>query len=650
MAQKHFILIIATALAVLSSCNGCEEELVKVCPPPVSCIINTDDIVETNTNITKLHTEKGECSLGRTECDEDMNLLCVGYIKPILEECNKKDDDCDGLIDNGISWDNDGDGYNSMSSCLNPSDCDDNNLQVYPHHIELCDGIDNNCDTIIDDIEPVECWTGSEDAILDGTTLCETGLMECIDGAMTNCEGQVLDELEYCDGQDNDCNGTIDDNVVELTTIYQRTCGPNWEVGLCRYGTEYCIEGDLKCFDAVLPANEVCNNLDDNCDGRRDEELYQPCESICGPGLETCVNGQFTNCDAMQPSIELCDSIDNDCDGEIDEGCLCVLDDTQVCREDIYDADGNLVNCGYGIQTCDMFGMWGICIYQGIELEICDNWDNDCDGTVDMITSMCGNNPNLHGVGECRLGTTTCEEGEWGTCVGEIDPTEEICDGLDNDCDGEIDEELDPHDKVDMIFVIDISGSMCPYIIALYQGITTYISDFEESEHRFGLITHPQMGQPTGTGQHGAAKVLTPSSMVGAASFANLLSSLACNGAGGEKTTDVILAVADPLNPLFIPWRSDAYPYVISISDEGEQTHFSSNLEPSDIGILASTCAIGSCEPGDHIELFFIDAVHYLHGWLPACYNDQDRVINIDPADGSRYTEILKGIFTDVCF
>ena len=407
--------------------------------------------------------------MGRLLANEDMEVICVGYVKPALEECNEKDDDCDGLIDNGISWDKDGDGFNSLSSCLYPTDCDDSNDKVHPEHQEICDGIDNNCDTQVDDLEPVECWTGSVDAILDGTTPCQTGMMECADGEWSRCLGQVLDGHEVCDGLDNNCDGVVDDDPIELENPIQRLCGYN-DVGICAYGLEYCVEGDIKCFDAVMPQNEICNDLDDDCDGARDENLFQPCESICGMGMEKCIGGRWGFCDAPQPSVELCDSIDNDCDGEIDEGCLCIKDDTQVCREDIYDTEGNLVNCGYGIQVCDEWGIWGPCIYQGIEPEICDNWDNDCDGQIDGIVSMCGNNPNLHGIGQCLLGTTSCEAGEWGNCVGEVEPEEEVCDGIDNDCDGEIDEELNAHEKVDMIFVIDTSGSMCPYIEALYAG------------------------------------------------------------------------------------------------------------------------------------------------------------------------------------
>ena len=638
---RLFILLLTS---VFLSCNGCEETLTKVCPPPVDCIINEDGNVETLTSIVNLHTEAGECSLGRTECNEDMELICVGYITPALEECNKKDDDCDGLIDNGISWDKDGDGFNSMESCLNPADCDDDNDKVNPEHREICDGIDNNCDTIVDDIEPAECWTGGVDAILDGTTPCKTGMMECTDGAWTSCQDQVLDQLEHCDGIDNNCDGVIDDDPVELESLIQRMCGYN-DVGMCSYGTKYCVDGDIKCFDAAMPQNEICNNLDDDCDGAKDENLFQPCESICGMGMERCLLGRWDFCDAPQPSTELCDNIDNDCDGEIDEGCLCIMDDVQVCRQDIYDTEGNLVNCGYGMQVCDQFGVWGPCIYQGIEPEICDNWDNDCDGVIDGIVSMCGNNPNLHGIGQCMLGTATCEEGEWGICTGEVLPEEEVCDGIDNDCDGEIDEELNAHEKVDMIFIIDTSGSMCPYIEALYQGITAYLADFADTEHRFGLIVHPSQHH---SNPHGNAVNFTETGLVDAAGLSSLLSSLGCTGGGWERTTDVIMGVLDSSNPLGISWRSDAYPYVISISDEGPQTSY--NIQPSDIGVMATNCNLPGCTSGDLVEIYFIDQLSSLNSWLPGAYSDPDRTIDIHPPSGSRYTEILKDIFQDVCF
>jgi len=642
--KLRFLVLGAIFTAAMFGCPDCEEQLARVCPAPVDCIVDDEGFVRTDKAAIGGANDLGECRIGKTDCDEEQNIICVGFVTPEKEICDNKDNNCDGMIDNGLSWDKDEDGVNSLDSCLNPADCDDTNANVYPDRTEVCDGIDNNCDTIIDDIAPVECWTGSEDVIFSDDTPCTTGIMKCLNGEMTNCEGQVLDEQERCDGLDNDCDGTIDDDPIELMTLSQRMCGYN-DVGICAYGMEYCVEGDIKCFDAIMPENESCNNMDDDCDGTIDENLFQPCESLCGEGMEKCRMGNWENCNAPQPSVELCDYIDNDCDGEIDEGCLCIKDDTQVCREDIYDTEGNLVNCGYGIQVCDEWGIWGPCIYQGIEPEICDNWDNDCDGNIDGIVSMCGNHPNLHGIGQCMMGTSTCEVGVWGNCIGEVLPEEEICDQIDNDCDGEIDEDLNAHEKVDMVFVIDTSGSMCPYIEALAQGIAAYVADFDETEHRFGLVIHPSRWH---TNSYGNAVVMTSTGMVDASGLSSLLSGLGCNGGGWERTTDVVLAVIDPMNPLGIPWRNDAYPYVISISDEGPQTSYSNY--PYDVGATAASCQIAGCETGDEVEIYFIDALNYLSSWMDAAYGDPSRTIDIHPPSGSRYTEILKDIFQDVCF
>jgi len=647
MRKKRKVQLFVTCLVLLTAfggCPDCDEDLSKVCPAPIDCIIDDEGFVRTDPASIGGANDSGECRIGKTDCDEDQNIICVGHITPEKETCDSKDNNCDGYIDNGLSWDRDRDGYNSLDSCLNPTDCDDSNDKVYPDRNEVCNGIDDNCDAIIDDIAPVECWTGSDDVIFSEDTPCATGIMKCIDGQMTNCEGQVLDDLERCDGLDNDCNGIIDDDPIDLGNSIQRLCGYN-DVGMCSFGTKYCVEGDIKCFDAVMPMNEICNDLDDDCDGARDENLFQPCESICGPGMEKCIGGRWGFCDAPQPSTELCDEIDNDCDGEIDEGCLCIKDEIQVCREDIYDTEGNLVNCGYGMQVCDEWGIWGPCIYQGIETEICDNWDNDCDGTIDGIVSMCGNNPNLHGIGQCLLGTTTCEEGVWGNCIGEVLPEEEVCDQIDNDCDGEIDEDLNAHEKVDMVFVIDTSGSMCPYIEALAQGIGAYVADFDETDHRFGLVVHPSQYHQN---PYGNAVVMTQSGMVDAAGLVSILSSLGCNGGGWERTTDVVMAVTDGTNPLGIPWRNDAYPYVISISDEGPQSAY--YHQPYDVGLNTTTCQIAGCEPGDAVEIYFIDQLSSLNSWLDAAFGDPSRTIDIHPPSGERYTEILKNIFQDVCF
>ena len=172
-----------------------------------------------------------------------------------------------------------------------------------------------------------------------------------------------------------------------------------------------------------------------------------------------------------------------------------------------------------------------------------------------------------------------------------------------------------------------------------------YIADFEDTDHRFGLIIHPSQHH---SNIYGNAVNMTSGGLVDASVLSNLLSSLGCTGGGWERTSDVIAAVVDPLNPLGVHWRSDSYPYVISISDEGPQSSYSTF--PQDIGAMTSNCQIAGCQPGDEVEIYFIDAINYLSSWSPACFGDPDRTIDIHPPSGERYTEILKNIFQDVCF
>lgn len=287
---------------------------------------------------------------------------------------------------------------------------------------------------------------GGRDSGPDARMGCVPGLVD-LDGDPANgCECVI--GIETCDGTDEDCDRSIDEDV-------SRTCGP---AGACA-GIQTCISGSFgDCVPIATPPEEVCDgSIDEDCDGVVDEGCAcSPPMSIdecgisdvgaCAFGSRTCgVDGTWGDCSGqIGPVAEECDgALDEDCDGVVDEGCDCTTADTQPCP-----SGSDIGACVRGTETCDAAGMWGVCIgATGPVAERCDGTiDEDCDGDVDEgcvctmgAIRMCGSR-----VGECEPGTETCDStgSSWETCSG-AGPVPETCDGRDDNCDGVIDNDSD---------------------------------------------------------------------------------------------------------------------------------------------------------------------------------------------------------------
>lgn len=365
-------------------------------------------------------TKIGSCGGVAEDCNDQIASIHP-FPDPDAESnelCNGLDDDCDGARDEGSGRDDDNDGYSTTPFCgFGTADCDDSNATVHPFAEEISggdlnNGVDEDCDGIVDED------SASDDDDGDGyceaeTCSSETALPgDCDDFDITVHPGST----EIIDGLDNDCDGNIDNPSIE----------DHDGDGVSAFDGD-CNDANPKIHPAFTPdlgspiaaAVELCNGLDDNCDrllpadeADFDRDHWRAC---------TPDNGEFFDCNDLDARVypfrveDCSDGIDNNCDGV-----------TDIDKDD--DGDGFTTCLG---DCWDRPGL-GEAIHPGAA-ELCNDFDDDCDGTTDE-----GFDRDDDKVQSCACGTDDCDCDDLNALVHPGN-AEQCPDGLDNDCDGTAD-------------------------------------------------------------------------------------------------------------------------------------------------------------------------------------------------------------------
>ncbi len=431
-----------------------------------------------------------------------------------LEACNTIDDDCDGIVDeddatDAATWylDVDADGHGDagapVRACSVPSgatassdDCDDARADVSPSGTEMCGGVDEDCDGIVDEATAADAATWYADDDADGYGDAASVTLACVSPAgfvadATDCDDTRAHvspaDVETCDGLDDDCDGVADENDALDASIWYADTDADGHGG--RASTRACsppagyLATSTDCDDgnaAISPSDpEACNGVDDDCDGSTDEGAaigagtwYTDADgdgyggatstrACTAPAGTVAVSGDCndTSSSVSPAGTERCNGIDDDCDGTNDEPSAV---DASTWYADA-DADGHggatttracTAPSGYLATSSDCND--GNAAISPSDPETCNSVDDDCDGATDEAGSSGERtwyrDADGDGYGDASATTSRCAPPAGyvsgaGDCAdgdaGRRPGASESCNGVDDDCDGSTDEGFD---------------------------------------------------------------------------------------------------------------------------------------------------------------------------------------------------------------